>query len=151
MAGSPRTGGSIAREFTNDGGVVIGDERCRFVFRRMGPGVVEIRIIGTDCGQFGTAIIDEIALAMFRERPLRLFVDASEASMPAADVTRSWARFFDGNRKDLERVTILASSKPVAFTMGILRHLSKTGDLMQILSDREIYESRKASLVAAGS
>jgi hypothetical protein len=143
MAANHRSAGSIVREIMYDGSVVIRDERCRFVFRRIGPSAVEILIAGVDNGQFGTTIIDEIALALFRERPLRLFVDASEASIPSASVTSDWARFLDRNRADLERVTILASPKPVALTMAILRHLSGTGDLIHILAEREIYESRK--------
>jgi hypothetical protein len=43
-----------------------------------------VRIEGTDKGQFGTAALDEIAIAIVRERPVELFVDASRASMPTS-------------------------------------------------------------------
>ncbi len=139
------TAGKVTREIAEDGTVVVSDERCSVVFRRIRPGVVEIRIAGVDNGQFGTAMFDEVALALMRERSLELFVDASDASMPAVSVTKGWSQFFALNRKDLKRVSILVGSKAVALTMEIVRHLSKTGDLMRIYSDRELYDARKAA------
>jgi len=137
--------GKITREIAEDGTVVVSDERCRVVFRRIRPGALEIRIAGTDSGQFGTAIFDEVALALMRERSLELFVDAADASMPAVSVTQGWSHFFALNRPNLKRVRILAGSKAVALTMEIVRHLSGIGDLMHIYSDRQIYDARKAS------
>jgi hypothetical protein len=123
---------------------VIKDDRCSFTFERLRPGVLEIRIVGTDNGQFGTAPLDEIATNLVRERPLELFVDAAEASMPAVKVSQEWTRFIALNQKDLTRVSVLVSSKSVALTMAIAQHLSNTGKLMQIYSDRDLYEARKS-------
>ena len=134
----------MKREVGAEGKVTIADERCTFAYGRPRPGVLEIRISGTDNGQFGTATLDEIAMALTRERPLELFVDAAEASMPAVRVSQDWTRFIALNQKDLTRVSVLVSSKSVALTMAIAQHLSNTGKLMQIYSDREIYEARRA-------
>ena len=82
-------------------------------------GAVEVRIVGTDSGQFGTAIIDEVALALVRERPLELLVDAAQGSIMSVTVTTAWARFFELNRDHLQRVTVLAISKPMALAMGL--------------------------------
>jgi hypothetical protein len=60
-------------------------------------------------------------------------------------VTRGWSDFLARNRNDLKRVRILVGSKAVALAMEIVRHLSKTADLMHIYSDRETYDARKAS------
>jgi hypothetical protein len=138
----------IVREISRDGSVVIRDARCTFVFRRLRAGVLEIEIVGADNGQFGTATIDEVALALIRERSLELFVDMSGGSMPSVSVSSAWTRFFELKRDSFKRVTILAASRGVALTMAIVRHLSNTGDLMQILSDREIYEARKVSVTS---
>lgn len=136
----------IVREIARDGSVVIRDSRCEFAVRRLGAGVVEVRITGADNGQFGTAIIDEIAVALFRERSLKLFVDANECTMLSASVSRAWARFFEHNHQGLERVTILATLKATALSMQIIRHLSGTGGLVHIHSDRDLYETRKAAI-----
>jgi hypothetical protein len=138
------TAGKITREIAEDGSVVISDARCKVVFRRIRPGALEIEIAGTDNGQFGTVMIDEVALALVRERPLELFIDAGDASMPAVSVAKGWTDFFSLNQESFKRVRILAGSKAVALTMKIVQHLSDTGDLMHIYSDRELYEARKA-------
>jgi len=139
------TADRITREIARDGSVVISDAQCRFVFRRLRPGILEIQLFGIDHGQFGTAALDELAVALLREQSLELYVDASQGSIPSVSVSRMWARFFENNRKSLKRVRILASSKPMALTMAIIQQLSNTGYLLQIYSDRELYETRKAS------
>lgn len=124
---------------------VIRDDRCAFTFNRIAPGVLEIVIAGIDTGQFGTGPLDQISMALARERPLELFVDASGASMPAVSVSREWSRYFALNQKDLVRVSVLVSSKSVELTIAIAQHLSQTGKLIQIYSDSELYEARRAA------
>jgi hypothetical protein len=136
---------AMSRSLEADGTVVIADDRCSFRYSRPRAGVLEIRITGADSGQFGTATLDEIAMVLVRERPLELFVDAAEASMPAVSVSQAWTRFIALNQKDLTRVSVLVSSKSVALTMAIAQHLSNTGKLMQVYSDRDLYEARRGA------
>jgi hypothetical protein len=140
---------SVSREIAPDGEIVLRAERGSFHFRRTAPGVLHIRIEGIDNGQFGTAALDEIAVALVRERPLELFIDASGASMPAVSVSREWTRFFSLNQKDLKRVSVLVSSKTVELTVAIAQHLSQTGKLIQIYSDSELFGTRKAAASSA--
>jgi hypothetical protein len=51
----------------------------------------------------------------------------------------------DGNVKDLARVSVLVGSKSVELTIAIAKHLSETGKLIQIYSDAQLYEARKAA------
>jgi hypothetical protein len=135
---------ALTRELEPDGTVVLAAGRGSFRYRSPRPGTLEIRIDGVDNGQFGTATLDEVALALVRHRPLELFIDASAASMPAVAVSREWARFFALNRKDLSRVSVLVGSKSVELTVAIAQHLSRTGNLIQIYSDAALFEARKA-------
>ncbi len=144
------TTGKITREISSDGSVVLSDAKCRIVFRRIRPSALEIRIDGVDNGQFGTALIDEVAVALIRERPIELFIDASDAFMPAVSVAKGWSHFFALNKEHLKRVRILVTSKAVSLTMEIVRHLSDTGHLMHIYSDREVYDARKESPAVSG-
>jgi hypothetical protein len=139
------TAANLTREVAPDGSVVVRAGRGAYHFRRPAQGVVEILIEGTDNGQFGTAALDEIALALVRERPLELFIDASAASMPAVAVSREWTRFLAGNRKDLKRVSVLVASKSVELTIAIAQHLSQTGKLIQIYTDPELFGQRRAN------
>lgn len=136
--------GEVTREVVADGSVALRAGRCSFHFSRGRPGMLEVRIEGTDKGQFGTAALDEIALAIVRERPIELFVDAAKASMPTVAVSREWTRFFALNRRDLKRVSVLVSSKSVELTIAIAKHLSETGNLIQIYTDAALFEARKA-------
>lgn len=74
--------------------------------------------------------------------PLELFVDARDAVSAAVKVSEDWTRFFVTNRSSLSRVHVLAGSKIVELTVAIASHLSRTGNLIQIYSDPEIFESR---------
>lgn len=135
---------TLSREVAPDGTVVLRAGKGTFFYRRPRPGVLDIRIEGQDIGQFGTATLDEIAQALMRERPLELFVDASAASMPTVEVSRDWTRFFELNQKELKRVSVLVSSKSLQLTIAIAQHLSKTGRLIQIYSDAELFEARRS-------
>ena len=66
--------------------------------------------------------------------------------MPPVAVSQAWTRFIALNQKDLKRVSVLVSSRSVALTMAIAQHLSNTGKLMQIYSDRELYEARRQGM-----
>jgi hypothetical protein len=118
------------------GGSVIMGRALQLHYERLRPGVLEIRS-SAPTRAVRHRDLDEIAIALRRERPLELFVDAAEASMPAVSVSQEWTRFIALNQKDLTRVSVLVSSKSVALTMAIAQHLSNTGKLMQIYSDRE--------------
>ncbi len=148
MAEHNPIGSRIVREIASDGSIVIRDERCACSFRRLRAGAIEVRIVGTDSGQFGTAIIDEVALAIVREGSIELLLDATESSIMSVAVSTAWARFFELNRHNVKRVTVLATSKATTLAMGMVRYLSKTGDLIQIHSDRVRYEARKQMLAS---
>jgi len=134
----------VSRELGADGTVVLRAGGCTFSYRRLRAGALEILIEGIDNGQFGTATLDELSLALMRDRPLELFVDASAASMPAVAVSKEWTRFFSLNQKDFRRVSVLVSSKSVQLTMAIAQHLSQTGRLIQIYTDADVYRARSA-------
>ena len=63
--------------------------------------------------------------------------------MPSVGVSQDWTRFFAQNQKDLTRVSVLVSSKSVELTIAIAQHLSRTGRLIQIYSDAELYAARR--------
>lgn len=135
-----------SREALADGTVMLTADDCVFSYRRPRPGVLVVVIAGHDKGQFGTATLDEISLALKRERPLELFIDARDAVAAAVSVSDDWTRYFAANRSDFTRVHVLAGSKAVKLTVAIAQHLSRTGNLIQIYSDAEIFQARVASL-----
>jgi hypothetical protein len=133
----------VNREIVN-GEVRLTAGNCAFVFRRAGAGFLHVVITGLDNGQFGTTTLDEIRAEIGRGKPIELFVDAREAVGAAVSVSDEWTRFFSTHRGDLKRVHVLVGSKVVYLTVAIAQHLSRTGNLIQIYSEPELFEAALA-------
>jgi hypothetical protein len=138
-------GMEVKREMIG-GNVRLSAGDCTFVYKRLRPGVLHVVISGFDTGQFGTTTLDEIRaeFSRERERPVELFLDAREAFGAAVSVSDEWTRFFSLNRSNLSRVHVLVGSKVLYLTVAIAQHLSRTGNLLQIYSDPEIFDARVA-------
>ena len=115
---------------------------CTFLFERPAAGVLVVKIRGLDKGELGDAPLKEIAADFGLGRPLELFVDASEAVGAAIEVSDAWTRFFAERQRDLKRVHVLVGSRVVQLTVAIAQHLSRTGSLVQLYSDPEIFADR---------
>lgn len=139
----------IERETLQDGRVKLSAGDCSFVFARPKPGVLRVTISGYDTGQFGTSSLDEIRDELQRHQPLELFVDAREAFGATVSVSDEWTRFFMANRERLRRVSVLVGSKALYLTVAIAQHLSRTGSLIQIYSDAELFDARIAAAIAS--
>lgn len=132
----------IQRKVLADGRVQMTAGNAEFMFERLKPGVMLVTVTGIDKGQFGTATLDEIRLEMLRQRPVELFVDAEAAVAISVEVSREWTQFFALNREHLKRVSVLVGSKAIELTVAIAQHLSRTGNLIQIYSDRDLFHAR---------
>ncbi|HYF51062.1 MAG TPA: hypothetical protein VEJ63_16735 [Planctomycetota bacterium] len=133
---------SIEREQINATTLRLTSGGCSFTYERLKPGVLLVTIRGDDHGQFGTATIDEVNAEFERFGPLALLVDTTEASGPTTAVMEAWTAYFAANRKKLKTVCILvnAESKLLHLTVRIVKHLSGTGGLLQIVDERKAFE-----------
>jgi hypothetical protein len=132
----------IKRELLEGGTVRLSAAGCSFFYERPRPGTLLVTITGHDKGQFGTSTLDEIRAEISREREIELFVDAGEATGAAVSVSDEWTRFFELNQKYLKRVHVLVDSRVLHLTVAIAQHLSRTGNLIQIYSDGELFRGR---------
>lgn len=130
------------RETLPDGRVRLADKRASFTYERLRPGAMLVVATGADMGQFGTASLDEVRLELLRQRPVELFVDAQDVAVVAVAVSKEWTQFFSLNREHLRRVSVLVGSKAMQLTVAIAQHFSQTGNLIQLYSDRELFEQR---------
>jgi hypothetical protein len=73
-----------------------------------------------------------------------LFVDAEAAVAAMVEVSKEWTHFFSTNREKLKRVSVLVGSRTIELTVAIAQHLSQTGNLIQIYTDRALFEERLA-------
>jgi hypothetical protein len=130
----------VIKKISSTGNVEITSGKCTFVFDRIRPGLLLVTISGMDKGQFGSTVLDEIRFELVRHSPLELFIDAKNAIGATVDVSQEWTRFFSRNRTQLSRVSILVGSEIVELTVAIAQHLSRTGKLIQIYSDPDIFQ-----------
>jgi hypothetical protein len=133
---------SLQRETLPDGQLRLAAGNGSFTYERVRPGVLLVSVSGSDMGQFGTASLDEVRLEMLRQRPVELFVDAAAAQLVSVPVSKEWTQFFSLNREHLSRVSVLVGSRAIELTVAIAQHLSQTGNLIQIYTDRELFAAR---------
>ncbi|HUQ52415.1 MAG TPA: hypothetical protein VM692_09350 [Gammaproteobacteria bacterium] len=137
--------GQLKRVVQPDGTVRMTAEAAAFQFARPKPDVLVIKITGYDKGQFATAPFDEIGSILRVATPLELFIDARDAVGATVRVSQDWTSFLALHKADLRHVHVLAGSKMVELTVAITRHLSRTGNLLQIYSDPEIFAAQLAA------
>lgn len=131
---------ALKRETTSDGAVRLEAGRCVFRYRLLAPRVLKVDIQGRDRGQFGPAVFEEIRFHMGGE-PLELFVDASRAEGPTQEVSEAWTRFLNREAPHLKRVSILAVSNFVHLTVSVAKLFSRTGELVQVYSDSDLFKN----------
>ena len=127
------------RETLPDGSTLLRSARCRFVFRRVRPGVLLITIEGFDDGSFGDAPFDHTLAEVARFGAIDLFFDTTAAQGAATPVREAWTAWFAAQKPRLRRVHIVGASKYILSTMHITKELSRTGDLIQVHSDPDAF------------
>jgi hypothetical protein len=121
--------------------VVLSAEDCSFDLIRETPRVVRVVVHGVDKGQFGTAVLSELMLYIQQAAgELELFIETDDGVSVTVDVSNEWTRFFAAQRPHLKRVSVLAGSRLMHLTVAIAQHRSETGNLIQIYSDRQLFE-----------
>jgi len=129
---SEEPSGLIERETLPDGAFRLSSEGCTFLYRTLKPDLLLVTISGHDRGQFGSEPLDAIAARFPAAGALDLFVDTRDTARAAVKVSEEWTAWFLANRPRLKQVGILVGSKPMEVTVGIAKHMSRTGELIKI-------------------
>ena len=144
------TQGRLERAVLPDGSVRMIAESSRFDFVRPTPRVLVVSFTGYDKGQFGTGPFDEIGAILRVHTPLELFIDARNAIGATVRVSQDWTSYFSQHKQDFSGIHVLAGSKLIELTIGIVRHLSRTDNLIQIYSESERFEAELAAATRRG-
>ncbi len=118
-----------------------------FLYTRLRPGALLVRIQGNDRGQLGALVFEELNTELSIAPPLVLFVDTTAAEGAAPGVSEAWTAWFQTNRSRLKEVHILVASKVLDLTINVSKHFSRTGELIQIHSDPSHFEAAARRLV----
>jgi hypothetical protein len=132
------------REITPAGRVRLRADGCTFVVERLRRDIVLATCVGHDRGQFGDAVLAELAKQATAHSPLELFVDARRVFNATVGVSERWAQWFQANRATLESVHVLVASKYVHMTMEVAKLFSRTGELMRIYTELRPFEETVA-------
>ncbi|HYO72590.1 MAG TPA: hypothetical protein VEU33_41605 [Archangium sp.] len=131
---------SFKRETLEDGSVRLSSERCSFTYQRPRPGVVFMRIVGIDRGEFGTAPRDELRGDISRYSPIELFIEMDEITGANLPVQEAWTSWFSTNRPALKSVSMLTHSKFMHFTAEVVKFFSRTGELIRVYLEPQPFE-----------
>lgn len=125
------------RERLDDGTVVLRSAKCAFEVRRLRPGVVHVRIAGTDLddGSLGKLPTDELDAELRRYAPVEVFIDASGTPGAVAAVQNHWADWFARHAEELSGVHMLVRGKYLEVTVGLVKFFSRTSDLIRVYLD----------------
>jgi hypothetical protein len=140
----------LERAVLPDGSIRMIAGSSRFEFARPTPRVLVMSFAGYDKGQFGTSPFDEIGAILDVHTPLELFIDARSAIGATVRVSQDWTSYFSQHKQDFTRIHVLAGSKLIELTVGIVRHLSRTDNLIQIYSDSDAFEAELTAATRRG-
>jgi hypothetical protein len=121
---------------------------CAFVIESPAPGVVVLRISGTDIGEFGDAPMRGLEQSLAGTGPVRLFIDAREVRGASLEVSGEWARWLADHRRALREIDMLTGSRFVEVTAGFVRRFSALEGVMRIYTEPAVFDAALAAAKA---
>lgn len=113
---------------------------CRLAIERPAPGVVVLRLSGSDVGEFGDAPMKELAKDLKQGRS-QLFIDARAVKGASIDVSNDWALWLRANRAAFEHVSMLTGAPFVQLTAKFVQRFAGLADLMRIYTDARAFDA----------
>ena len=116
----------LAERLTSGARRFIADQ-ASFVVGRVRPGVLLVVAAGTDRGQFGDRVVEELSAELERfPGDLELFVDARRVDRVALDARAVWTAWLERNRNRVRRVHMLTATPHIQLVGEIAGHYSRT-------------------------
>src|SRR6185295_19040253 len=121
---------------------------CTLKLRRPAPGLVVLILSGTDIGELGRAPFDALAHDLVAG-PIEVFIDARHARTASVAVSSEWAMFFRANRDRIARVHMLASTRFLQVSAGMVRDYARLEERMDVVTDAADFERRLGARLLA--
>lgn len=119
---------------TGSGTVELLTERCSIFCVRPRRGVALVKIAGAPNGPVYEALFNQLEPDFVSDAPIELFVDARQASAGAVNLV-DWVTFLNQDHGLFKCVHVLVASTVISLSVNIIKHLSRTGDLIQIYTE----------------
>lgn len=107
--------------------------------REPAPGVVLLKIEGTDIGELGDAPFHALGRVLARSDKVRLFIDARGAYGPSVDVSSQWMLWLNRHRQQIRSTSMLARSRLVRLSAQLVRHFARLDEDMQLCTDSGVF------------
>jgi hypothetical protein len=113
---------------------------CRLAIERPAPGVLVLRLSGSDVGEFGDAPMTALN-AELGKGPAQLFIDARAVKGASIDVSNDWALWLRAHRAALTGISMLTGAPFVQLTAKFVQRFAELGELMRIYTDPKAFDS----------
>ena len=127
-------------ELLEDGSTRLSDDDGSFVFRRPRPGILVVRFVGQDSGQFGEGPFEEMEAEAARFGPLHIFLDTSLADVTEVDVVTRWTSWLRALPVWVRAIEILHGSQVTGLSVAIAAHLARR-DRLKAYADQPRFEA----------
>jgi hypothetical protein len=129
-----RMEGSESADFRYDG------VHCEFVIRRPAPGVVVMKITGTDVGELGDAPMQGLDRCLAGPESVYFFIDARDTRGASIGVSGEWAVWLSARKPRFRRISMLVGSRFIEMTADFVRRFAALEGVMRIYTDAAAFE-----------
>jgi hypothetical protein len=113
---------------------------CTLAIRKFNPGVVILKISGTDIGEFGDAPMVKLQECLGDGPPVQLFIDAREVRGASIEVSGEWAAWLSANRSRLGGISMLTGSRFIEVTAEFVRRFADLQGVMRIYTEPAAFD-----------
>src|SRR5207245_841144 len=117
---------------------------CSLTIQKPAPGIIVLRIAGTDVGEFGDAPMQEINRYLDRSNPILLFIDARNVRGASIAVSGDWAKWLRSQKEQLREINMLTGSRFIEVTADFVRRFADLQTVMRIYTEHEAFDAALA-------
>lgn len=121
---------------------------CTLKLRRPRAGLVVLILSGTDIGELGRAPFAALDTDL-AAGAIEVFIDARSARTASVAVSSDWALYFRAHRERITRVHMLASTRFLQVSAGMVRDYALLEERMDVLTDPAAFEQRLGARILA--
>lgn len=114
---------------------------CNFFIEALPPGVVVLRISGTDVGEFGDAPMKALDEWIAASEPVDFFIDARDVRGASIAVSGDWAGWLSAHKDALRSVTMLTGSRFIQVTAEFVRRFASLEGVMRICTEPAVFDA----------
>jgi len=114
---------------------------CAFAIERPAPGVLVLRISGTDVGELGDAPMRGLDDCLTGAPPVRFFIDARETRGASIEVSAEWAVWLKSRKPHFSRISMLVAGRFIELTADFVRRFAELEGVMRIYTDPAAFDA----------